>query len=87
MCMFDVKAAGTVTDGDMVGREDSTGGAWTAYGYGTAAKNPSGIVLALSTPPLTMAGLRVHAALRQNDPPRLPNLTTCPGLSWAGVFI
>ena len=44
MCTFDVKAAGTVTDGDMVGREGSEGGAWTAYGYGTAAKNPSGIV-------------------------------------------
>lgn len=44
MCTFDVKAAGTVTDGDMVVREDSTAGAWTAYGYGTAGENPSGIV-------------------------------------------
>ena len=44
MCKFDVKAAGTVTGGDIVGREDSTGRAWTAYGYGTAGENPCGIV-------------------------------------------
>ena len=33
-----------ITDANMVGKEDATGGQWRAYGYGAAGKNPSGFV-------------------------------------------